>query len=325
MGNFLDKTGLGTLWSKIKSTFATKSEVEALNGDNIIIGGGSDISIKEAVDSKLDNGVASNTYETKANAITGLSVSGKTITYTKGNGTTGTITTQDTDTHRSINVNGATVSGLNGTKSAVNFKAGSNVTITGSGTDITIAATNTTYSVVSASSTGTSSGLVTQKEKYAWNNKIDQSDLEDTLEDTLKDYPTTQSMVSTVTQAFADFDEYVQDTFAYKSDITTVMRYKGTVASVSALPTTENVLGDVWNVSSSGANYAWNGEQWDELSGVTDLSGYVEKANAITGLSVSGKTITYTRGDGTTGTITTQDTNTTYSALTTDEINAVLV
>ena len=34
----------------------------------------------------------------------------------------------------------------------------------------------------------------------------------------------------------------------------------------------------------------------------------------IKGLSVSGKTITYTRGDGTTGTITTQDTNTTYSA-----------
>lgn len=35
-------------------------------------------------------------YETKANAITGLSVSGKVITYTKGNGATGTITTQDT-------------------------------------------------------------------------------------------------------------------------------------------------------------------------------------------------------------------------------------
>lgn len=34
----------------------------------------------------------------------------------------------------------------------------------------------------------------------------------------------------------------------------------------------------------------------------------------IKGLSVSGKTITYTKGDGTTGTITTQDTNTTYSA-----------
>lgn len=40
------------------------------------------------------------------------------------------------------------------------------------------------------------------------------------------------------------------------------------------------------------------------------------KSQAITGyirgLSVSGRTVTYTRGDGTTGSITTQDTNTTY-------------
>ena len=37
----------------------------------------------------------------------------------------------------------------------------------------------------------------------------------------------------------------------------------------------------------------------------------------IKGLSVSGRTITYTKGDGTTGTITTQDTNTTYGDATT--------
>lgn len=37
-----------------------------------------------------------NTYSTKANTISGLSVSGKVITYTKADGTTGTITTQDT-------------------------------------------------------------------------------------------------------------------------------------------------------------------------------------------------------------------------------------
>ena len=36
--------------------------------------------------------------------------------------------------------------------------------------------------------------------------------------------------------------------------------------------------------------------------------------NYISGLSISGKTITYTKGDNTTGTITTQDTNTTYAA-----------
>lgn len=39
--------------------------------------------------------------------------------------------------------------------------------------------------------------------------------------------------------------------------------------------------------------------------------------NYLSGLSVSGKTITYTKGDGTSGTITTQDTNTTYNPATT--------
>ena len=47
------------------------------------------------------------------------------------------------------------------------------------------------------------------------------------------------------------------------------------------------------------------------------------KNNSITGLSVSGKTITYTKGDGTTGTITTQDT--TYSAATTSALGLVKI
>lgn len=50
------------------------------------------------------------------------------------------------------------------------------------------------------------------------------------------------------------------------------------------------------------------------------------KSQAITdyirGLSVSGRTITYTRGDGTTGSITTQDTNTTYGNMTGATANA---
>ena len=53
-----------------------------------------------------------------------------------------------------------------------------------------------------------------------------------------------------------------------------------------------------------------------DASGNTITSTYETKANAITGLSVSGNTITYTKGNGTTGTITTQDTNTTYSNMT---------
>lgn len=44
-----------------------------------------------------------------------------------------------------------------------------------------------------------------------------------------------------------------------------------------------------------------------------DSAGQQINTTYIKGLSVSGRTITYTKGDGTTGTITTQDNNTTYS------------
>lgn len=64
-----------------------------------------------------------------------------------------------------------------------------------------------------------------------------------------------------------------------------------------------------------------------QLNGKLSTSGTAAKATAddkgqniadtyIKGLSVNGRTITYTKGDGGTGTITTQDTNTTYSNMT---------
>ncbi len=41
--------------------------------------------------------------------------------------------------------------------------------------------------------------------------------------------------------------------------------YKGTVETEYDLPLTNNHVGDVYNTSSTGINYAWNGESWDEL------------------------------------------------------------
>ena len=49
-------------------------------------------------------------------------------------------------------------------------------------------------------------------------------------------------------------------------NITGVFRFKGSVATVSALPATGNLPGDVYNVEDTGANYAWNGSEWDKLS-----------------------------------------------------------
>ena len=55
------------------------------------------------------------------------------------------------------------------------------------------------------------------------------------------------------------------------------------------------------------------------LVGDTAVSEQITNATdgCITGMTVSGKVITYTKGDGSTGTITTQDTNTTYDPATT--------
>ena len=52
-------------------------------------------------------------------------------------------------------------------------------------------------------------------------------------------------------------------------------KYKGSVATVENLPTSNNVTGDVYNVESNGVNYAWDGSKWDSLGGTVDLSGYL--------------------------------------------------
>lgn len=46
--------------------------------------------------------------------------------------------------------------------------------------------------------------------------------------------------------------------------------YKGTVETEFDLPLNNNSVGDVYNTSSTGMNYAWNGENWDELGRTSD-------------------------------------------------------
>lgn len=52
------------------------------------------------------------------------------------------------------------------------------------------------------------------------------------------------------------------------------MHYKGQKPTFEELPKEGNQPGDVWDVQSDGANYAWNGTGWDKLSGTVDLSAY---------------------------------------------------
>lgn len=57
-----------------------------------------------------------------------------------------------------------------------------------------------------------------------------------------------------------------------ESSLTSAMHYKGSVATVSDLPTENVETGDFYNVSEDGTNYAWDGESWDEVSGMAAVS-----------------------------------------------------
>lgn len=61
------------------------------------------------------------------------------------------------------------------------------------------------------------------------------------------------------------------DTYALKSDLSSVYKYKGSVASETDLPASGNTSGDVYNVEDTGMNYAWDGTAWDPLGGSFDL------------------------------------------------------
>lgn len=70
----------------------------------------------------------------------------------------------------------------------------------------------------------------------------------------------------------------ISDTYAKKTDIASMYKYKGSVASAGDLPTTGQVTGDVYNIESSstygaaGANVAWNGTAWDSLGEIFSIA-----------------------------------------------------
>lgn len=56
-----------------------------------------------------------------------------------------------------------------------------------------------------------------------------------------------------------------ESTYAKKTDLSSLYKYKGSVSSYSDLPSTGQTVGDVYNVEADGMNYAWDGTSWDAL------------------------------------------------------------
>ena len=54
-------------------------------------------------------------------------------------------------------------------------------------------------------------------------------------------------------------------TYALKTEISGMYKYKGSKPTFADLPSTGNTTGDVYNVTATGMNYAWDGTAWDAL------------------------------------------------------------
>lgn len=73
--------------------------------------------------------------------------------------------------------------------------------------------------------------------------------------------------------SFVDLSPY-----AKKADIVGTYKYKGSVDTASALPTSGQTTGDVYNIVASssygpaGCNVAWNGSDWDSLGGIFTIT-----------------------------------------------------
>ena len=59
---------------------------------------------------------------------------------------------------------------------------------------------------------------------------------------------------------------------AIATAVASAYKYKGSVATVSALPSVGNTVGDVYDVQENGSNYAWDGTKWDALGQIIDTS-----------------------------------------------------
>lgn len=62
------------------------------------------------------------------------------------------------------------------------------------------------------------------------------------------------------------------DDISGKPDFSTVYQYKGSVATTNELPGGSASAGDVYNVESTGMNYAWTGTGWDALGSIFELT-----------------------------------------------------
>lgn len=203
---------------------------------------------------------------------------------------------------------GSTTVAADSATDTLTLVAGNNVTITPDATNdkITIAAKNTVYTHPSYTAR---TGVPTANQTPAFGGTFTVSQ---PVSDSTGHITAVNSRTVTIpsTAATTSVAGLMSSSDKTKLDGIATGANKTTVDSALSTTSTNPVQNKIVTASINNLN---------TLVGDTAVSEQIADAvdDCITGLSVSGKVVTYTKGDGSTGTITTQDTNTTYSAATT--------
>lgn len=266
-----------------------------------------------AADSAVKDG---NDQEIAETYIKSLSASGKTITITKGDGTTSTLTTQDTNTDTKVNVKarGTTKAYLLGTTTAptASDQAVTSVAETGVYFDTTAGKLVATTFKGALEGKATSAGSADKATKDSKDQDIADTYIKNasvngkvitftrgdgdtftiSTQDTNTDTKVTQTAVTTGTYPL------LLAPSRQTATTTTTTNFKSGVT----LNTETNTLAA--NISGTAATATIADKATKDGNDQNIADTYIKDA------SVSGKVITFTRGDGDTFTITTQDTNT---------------
>ena len=117
---------------------------------------------------------------------------------------------------------------------------------------------------------------------------------------------------TTATNKAKEAGDYAIECASIKESLGVVYTFRGSVATVSALPSGAKI-GDVYDVQESGINYAWTGTEWDALGSNVDLSIYAKKTDlntkqdkltAGTGIKIENNVVSNTQTSANWGNIT---------------------
>lgn len=141
-------------------------------------------------------------------------------------------------------------------------------------------ADQTTVNTLGSNLSKIESNLNADKKNLAdnyWNSDTTTSQIESSAETVKAELSVTlnkKADKATTLEGYGITDAYTKAEIDAKTS--SFMKYKGQVETTNDLPS-DAEIGDVYNVKSTGANYAWDGSEWDKLSETIDLSTFAEK------------------------------------------------